>query len=146
MAGSASIDLRTEYFGQGAKPDDRIRFDIWPGVNPVQKVFADAEYLPWRWLGVAARAGWRFTRLRGFELRGQEGDSEVLKTLFPNAANGARLYIESPPGDVEPYLFIGTAEQAGRAADQTGHGFHLVEGDFTGWFASLKLNLLWWDP
>lgn len=146
MAGSATIELSTEYFGEGAIADDRIRFDVWPGVNPVQKAWLDLEYLPWRWAGITTRFGYRISRLRGTELRNRVGDSRIFKTVFPEAKEGARLYIQSFPDPAIPEkIFLGTEADAQARASHDGSRFHLVQGDFTGWFASLKLNLYWRD-
>ena len=147
LAGSAFIDMSTEYFGQDHIPNDHIRFQVWPGVNLVQKAFVDAEYLPWRNIGLLWRAGWRFSGMQGFTLRQQEGASRIFSSVFPEARNGANLYIQSFTRNPEDdKIFVGTeADAKQRAADLPGTGFHLVNGAFTGWFVSLKLNLYWRD-
>lgn len=146
MAGSATIELTSEYFGEGAIPDDRTRFDVWPGINPVQKLFADVEYLPWRFLGLNARFGWRHSGLQGFELRNREGSSRIFQVVFPDAEDGARLYIQRYANRSLPdEIYVGTEAKARDRARADNSTFHLVEGDFTGWFASLKLNLYWRD-
>jgi hypothetical protein len=146
MAGSASIDLRSDYFGEGAVPDDRTRFDVWPGVNPVQKVFGDLEVTPWRFMGLTLRGGWRFSQLRGFELRNREGQSRIFQVVFPDAEDGARMYIQSHGNpDLPSSIYVGTEAKAKARAAADGSDFHLVRGDFTGWFLSLKLNLYWRD-
>lgn len=146
MAGSATIQLTTEYFGEGAIPDDRTRFDVWPGVNPVQKAWLDLEYAPWRWLGLATRFGYRVSKLAKAELRNQEGDSRIFKTVFPEAKDGARLYIQTFDDPAIPAaIYVGTEADARARSSHDGSDFRLVQGDFTGWFASLKLNLYWRD-
>lgn len=146
MAGSATIQLSSDYFGAGAIPDDETRFDIWPGVNAVQKIFGDVEYTPWRFLGLAARGGWRFSRLRGFDLRNRKGESRIFQVVFPEAEDGARLYIQSHGNpDLPSSIYVGTEAKAKAHAQADGSHFHLVQGDFTGWFLSLKLNLYWRD-
>lgn len=146
LAGSATIDLKADYFGEGAVPDDRTRFDVWPGVNPVQKLFADAEYLPWKFLGINTRFGYRFSELQGFELRNREGRSRIFQVVFPDAEDGARLYIQTFGNpDLPRQIYVGTEAKARARAASDNSNFHLVQGDFTGWFASLKLNLYWRD-
>lgn len=146
MAGSASIDLRSDYFGEGAVPDDRTRFDIWPGINPVQKVFGDVEFLPWKFLGISMRGGWRHSKLNGFELRNREGMSRIFQVVFPEAEDGARLYIQSFGNpDLPRSIYVGTEAKARARAESDNSYFHLVQGDFTGWLVSLKINLYWRD-
>lgn len=144
MAGSATIELSTEYFGDGAPPDDRTRFDVWPGVNPVQKAWVDVEYLPWRFMGITSRFGWRISRLDRAELRNQSGESQIFKSVFPEAREGSRMYIQSfsDPG-IKEAIYVGSEADARARAARDGSSFHLVQGDFTGWFASLKLNFYW---
>lgn len=146
MAGSATIELATDYFGTGAKPDDYTRFDVWPGVNPVQKAWLDMEYVPWKWLGLTTRFGYRLSKLQYAELRNQEGRSQIFETVFPDAKEGARMYIQSfkDPGQPQT-IYVGTEAQARARSNNDGSDFHLVQGDFTGWFVSLKLNLYWRD-
>lgn len=146
MAGSATIELNSEYFGEGAIPNDNTRFDVWPGINPVQKVFADLEYLPWRFLGLNTRFGWRYSGLQGFELRNREGTSKIFQVVFPDAEEGARLYIQKYSNPALPdEIYVGTEENAAKRAKADQSKFHLVQGDFTGWFVSLKINLYWRD-
>ena len=149
LAGSAHIEMTAKYYGAGAAPNDHIRFDIWPGVNLVQKAFLDLEYLPTfaTWMGLDWRTGWRISNVQGLTLRNQQGDSKIFKSVFPDANNGAHMYFESfsaNPDDDK--LYVGTEEQAkakAQAAPNT--RFHLVNGDFTGWFVALKLNFYWRD-
>lgn len=144
MAGSATIQLKTEYFGDGAIPDDKTRFDVWPGVNPVQKAWVDMEYLPWKWMGLSTRFGYRISKLDKAELRNQVGESRIFRTIFPDAKDNARLYIHAFPDPAIPRsIFVGTEADARSRAAVDGSSFHLVQGDFTGWFASLKMNLYW---
>lgn len=144
MAGSALIDLTADYFGDVAQPRDNTKMEIWPGVNPVHKLFADAEYLPWRFLGVDARFGYRVCDMQGFSIRNQEGKSQIFDKVFPDARNGANLYIRSfSQADAIDQIYVGTEESARTKAAQDGSRFHLVEGDFTGWFAALKVNVYW---
>jgi hypothetical protein len=149
LAGSAHIEMTAKYYGEGAIPDDHIRFQIWPGVNLVQKGFVDAELTPpaWPWMGLALRTGWRISGVEGLTLRNQEGSSKIFSSVFPDAKNGAHMYFESfssNPDDDK--IYVGTEEKAKAiAAAAPNTHFHLVNGDFTGWFVSLKLNLYWRD-
>lgn len=146
MAGSATIELGTEYFGKDVIPDDHVRFDVWPGINPVHKVWTDLEWLPWRFLGLAARFGWRHSLLRGFELRNKQGQSRIFDVVFPEAGENARLYIQTfPDPGIPERIFVGTEAVARSKAAHDGTGFHLVQGDFTGWLVALKMNLYWRD-
>lgn len=139
MAGSAHVEMSTDYIGEGAIPDDKVRFEVWPGVNPLQKFFVDAELKPWRYAGLTFRGGYRLSELEGFSLRSQKGQSRVFSSVFPGAKPDANLYIVSYSADPEQdQLFIGTEAEAKQ--QQVGR-FHLVNGDFTGWFVQLKLNL-----
>jgi hypothetical protein len=139
MAGSAHVEMSTDYFGEGAIADDKVRFEIWPGVNPLQKFFVDAEYKPWRHIGFTWRSGYRISKLEGFSLRSQKGTSRVFQTVFPGARPDANLYIVSYSEDPnQDQLFVGSEAEAKQ--QQVGR-FHLVNGDFTGWFVQAKLNL-----
>jgi hypothetical protein len=149
LAGSAHIEMTAKYYGAGAAPDDHIRFDIWPGINPVQKAFLDVEYLPpfARWVGLDMRGGWRISNVQGLTLRNQQGDSKIFKSVFPDAKEGAHMYFESFSSNPEDdKIYVGTEEAAkAKAQSAPNTSFHLVNGDFTGWFVALKLNLYWRD-
>jgi hypothetical protein len=113
-------------------------------VNPVQKAWVDVEYLPWKFIGLTSRVGWRISRLDRAELRNQEGDSRIFRAVFPEAKEGARMYIQSfSDPAIEETIYVGTEADARARAARDGSRFHLVQGDFTGWFASLKLNFYW---
>jgi hypothetical protein len=95
-------------------------------------------------LGITARYGYRLSKLAKAELRDQEGESRIFRTVFPDAKDGARLYIHTLPDPAIPKsIYVGTEADAKERASHDGSDFHLVQGDFTGWFASLKLNLYW---
>ncbi len=144
LAGSAHIEMTAKYYGADAVPDDHIKFQIWPGINPVQKAFADMEYLPWKWVGLDWRMGWRFSKVEGLTLRNQEGSSRIFTTVFPEAKNGAHMYFQSftqNPDDDK--IYVGTEADAKAKAIIENTRFHLVNGDFTGWFLSVKLNFYW---
>lgn len=145
LAGSAHIEMTSRYYGANAVPDDKIDFQIWPGVNMVHKAFADIEFLPWDWLGVDWRGGWRISRIEGLTLRNQHGSSRIFSSVFPDAKNGAHMYFHSfntHPEDDK--IYVGTESEArAKAAAEPGSRFHLVNGDFTGWFLALKLNFYW---
>ena len=144
LAGSAHIEMTANYFGDGAIPDDHVRFQIWPGVNLVHKAFVDAEYLPLPWLGLDWRSGWRLSGVQGLTLKQKEGDSRIFSSVFPDAKNGAHLYIQSfTQNPADDKIYVGTEEDAKQKAAHDGSSFHLVNGDFTGWFVSVKLNLYW---
>lgn len=148
LAGSAHIEMTADYYGTGAKPNDFVRFQIWPGVNLVQKAFLDFEYLPRfaRWMGVDWRMGWRISGVEGLTLRHQEDSSKVFSSVFPDAKNGAHMYFQTFTGNPDDdKIFVGTEAEAKAKAAQTDTHFHLVNGDFTGWFLALKLNLYWRD-
>jgi hypothetical protein len=149
LAGSAHIEMTAKYYGEGAIEDDHVRFQIWPGVNLVQKAFADVELIPpkARWIGLDLRAGWRISKVEGLTLRDKEGDSKIFSSVFPDAKNGAHMYFESFTTNPEDdKLYVGTEEEAkNKAAAAPNTRFHLVNGDFTGWFAALKINLYWRD-
>lgn len=144
MAGDAHIELETNYFGEGAIPDDRIRFSVWPGINAVQKAFADVEWRPWRPVGLALRAGYRWSALdKGISLRDQKGQSRIFNTVFPDAEDGAILYIQEGSTDADHFLYLGSEAKARRLAETTGNDLHRVVGDFTGWFLALRLVGHW---
>jgi hypothetical protein len=144
MAGSAYIDLKADYFGTGAVPNDRTKLEIYPGVNAVHKLYADAEVLPWRFLGIDTRFGWRFSYLPGFTIRHQDGQSLIFSKVFPEAKEGANLYIRSfSTTTAVDQIYVGPESAAQAKSAQDGSHFHLVTGDFTGWFLALKLNLYW---
>ena len=140
LAGSAHIELSTKYYGNGAAPDDRIRFQVWPGVNPVHKFFWDTEWNPWKHMGIQGRLGWRYTNFPWAELRQKEGTSRVFSTVFRDAGNGSRLYIQSGVRSDDDQIFLGSPAGALALAQSTGSRMHLVEGDFSGWFAEVKAN------
>ena len=144
LAGSATIQLTADYFGEGVINNDKVRFDVWPGINPVHKAFVDLEYLPWRFLGIAGRFGLRISELNELTLKNQEGDSRIFSTVFPEAREGAHLYVQSFTENPEDdKIFVGTEADARAIAAHDNTRFHLVRGDFTGWMAGLKLNLYW---
>lgn len=147
LAGSAHIEMTAKYYGEGAIDDDHIDFQIWPGVNLVQKAFADVEYLPWDWVGIDWRMGWRFSKVEGLTLRNQQGSSTIFKSVFPDAKDGAHMYFASYTNNPEDdKIYVGTeAEAKAKAAKEPGSRYHLVNGDFTGWFVALKLNFYWRD-
>jgi hypothetical protein len=144
MAGSAHINLKTDYFGEGAIPNDEIRFSIWPGINSVQKLFTDVEWRPWRPIGLGLRAGYRWSKLdKGFALKDQKGQSRIFSTVFPDAEEGAILYIQEGTTEADQYLYLGPEAKARRLATTTGDDMHLIVGDFTGWFVALRLVGHW---
>lgn len=146
LAGSAHIEMTAKYYGTGVIDNDHIRFQIWPGVNLVQKAFTEVEYLPWKWLGIGMRGGWRISGVEGLTLRNQVGSSTIFSAVFPQAKDGARMYFQSFTSDPEDdKIYVGTEAEAKAKAAREGGGFHLVNGDFTGWFAALKLNFYWRD-
>lgn len=146
LAGSAHIEMTAKYYGEGVIDDDHIRFQIWPGVNLVQKAFTEVEYLPWKWMGIGMRGGWRISGVEGLTLRNQKGSSRIFSAVFPEAKDGARMYFQSFTSDPDDdKIFVGTEVEARAKADREGSHFHLVNGDFTGWFAALKLNFYWRD-
>jgi hypothetical protein len=148
LAGSAHIEMTAKYYGDGAIPDDHIRFQVWPGVNLVHKAFLDLEYLPTfaRWIGLDWRTGWRVSGVQSLTLRNQEGSSRIFSAVFPEAKDGAHMYFQSfssNPDDDK--IYVGTEADAKAKAAASGNTtrFHLVNGDFTGWFLALKLNFYW---
>lgn len=144
LAGSAHIEMTADYFGDGTITDDHVRFEIWPGVNLVHKAFVDAEYLPIPWLGLDLRSGWRISGVQGLTLRQKEGNSRIFNAVFPDAKEGAHLYIQSfTNNSADDKLYVGTEQDAKQRAAHDGTGFHLVNGDFTGWFIAAKINLYW---
>ena len=146
LAGSAHIEMTAKYYGTGVIDDDHIRFQIWPGVNLVQKAFTEVEYLPWKWLGIGMRGGWRISGVEGLTLRNQEGSSRIFSAVFPQAKDGARMYFQSFTSDPDDdKIYVGTEAEAKAKAAREGSRFHLVNGDFTGWFVALKLNFYWRD-
>jgi hypothetical protein len=146
LAGSAHIEMTAKYYGTGVIDNDHIRFQVWPGVNLVQKAFTEAEYLPWKWMGIGLRGGWRVSGVESLTLRNQEGTSAIFKTVFPQAKDGAHMYFQSFTSDPEDdKIYVGTEAEARAKAAREGGRFHLVNGDFTGWFAGLKLNFYWRD-
>ncbi|MDB5049624.1 MAG: hypothetical protein JWO30_2695 [Fibrobacteres bacterium] len=147
LAGAAQIEMTAKYYGDNAIDNDHIDFQIWPGVNMVQKAFADAEYLPWKWIGLDWRMGWRFSKIEGLTLRNQQGDSRIFKSVFPDAKDGAHMYFASYTNNPDDdKIYVGTeADAKAKAEREPGSRFHLVNGDFTGWFVALKLNLYWRD-
>jgi hypothetical protein len=144
LAGSAHIELATSYYGEGAAENDRIRFQVWPGVNPVHKLFADLEWLPWKRLGIEARLGWRYTRMEWVSLENSEGSSRIFSVVFPYAREGARLYIQKTGRAEDDQIFLGTPEDARAVAQSTGTRVEEAVGDFTGWFGALKVNVYLW--
>ncbi len=142
LAGSAYIKMTADYFGLDPVPNDTIQFQIWPGVNSVQKGFVDLEYLPVKWLGIDWRSGWRISNVESLTLRNQQGRSSIFKEVFPDAKNGAHMYFQSfTSNPADDKIYVGTEEQAMAKAARENTHFHLVNGDFTGWFLALKLNL-----
>jgi hypothetical protein len=144
MAGSAHIEMTAKYYGADPVPNDHIDFQVWPGINAVQKAYLDFEYLPWKWLGLDWRSGWRISKVGGLTLRNQSGESRIFSTVFPDAKNGAHMYFQSfnaNPDDDK--IYVGTEAEAKAKAARENTRFHLVNGDFTGWFVALKLNLYW---
>ncbi len=148
MAGSATIRMKSDYFGIHSLPSDEISYSIYPGINPVQKYFLDLEFRPsWWWggfLGLQARAGWRISHMPGFKLRGQKGESRVFDIVFPEAEDGAVLYIQSVTSNPDDnQIFLGTEQSARAQAEISQSSFHAVTGDFTGWFGAVKVNFYW---
>ena len=72
--------------------------------------------------------------------------SSIFRAVFPEAKDGARMYFQSFTSNPEDdKIFVGTEAEAKAKATREGSRFHLVNGDFTGWFAALKLNFYWRD-
>ncbi len=148
MAGSASIRMKTDYFGKFGLPSDDIRYSVDPGINTVQKYFVDLEFRSTRFLGgflgFQTRLGWRITHMPQFTLKDETGNSQVFDIVFPEAENGAILYIQSVTSRPEDdQIFFGSEASARKLAEIGESRFRTVTGDFTGWFASLKLNVYW---
>jgi hypothetical protein len=141
LGGSASLELSTVYYGQGAAAPDKIRFDIVPEpqVNPVQKFFAAVEWTPLKWLGAETRGGWRISRVGGFTLRNPQGSSQVFNAAFQNPSAGDQLWIRWPTSAPDRRsLWIGSRDTA--LANSSRYGHQLVQGNFDGWFAALSLE------
>lgn len=147
LAGSARIELSAEYFGAGAAPDDRVTFSVEPDplVNPVHKFFATAEWTPSRWFGLELRSGWRITKLGGFTVRNLRGSSQVFDAAFDYPKDGDQLWIRWTSVDPDRRsIWIGSREEAESVSSRFGH--QLVQGDFSGWFASLSAVVSWGAP
>lgn len=143
LAGDASIGLRTTYLGSGSAKPDHVTLEIVPTplVALVHKAYASAEILPFSWMGIELRGGWRYTLLGGLKIDKRTGDSRVLDLIFDAPKEGDRLYVRNPAGSPEQTsLYIGSPEEA-RAQDR--YDFHQVTGDFSGWFLALGLNFHW---
>jgi hypothetical protein len=90
--------------------------------------------------------GWRISGVEGLTLRDQQDSSKVFSSVFPDAKNGAHMYFQSFTGNpADDKIYVGTEEEAKAKAAETNTHFHLVNGDFTGWFLALKLNFYWRD-
>ena len=140
LAGSAHVGLNTSYFGAGAAENDRIRFEVWPGVNPVHKLFGDFEWLFWKRMGLEGRIGWRYTHIQSLSLKNQQGSSRIFSIVFPDAKENSRLYIQETGKVNDDQLFIGSPAQAQELVISTGTRVKEVEGDFSGWFGAVKFN------
>lgn len=147
LAGSASLELSTVYYGQGAAAPDKIRFDVVPDpeINAVQKFFAVLEWTPSKWLGVETRGGWRISRAGGFTLKNPSGGSQVFDAAFQNPQPGDQLWIRWPVDAPDQRgIWIGSRDTA--VANSSRYGHQLVQGNFDGWFAALTLEIHWSLP
>lgn len=141
MAGKANLLLQTHY-SAGSGHDDTLSMDLYPGLNLLQKFSLESEYRPWSFLGLALRAGWRFSELAKVELRNIQGKSQILSLAFSHEfQEGDRFYIESfrGSGSDQDALTINQSKNFSKDPKY----YNLIQGDFNGWNAGLTLNLYW---
>lgn len=144
LGGSANMELSTRYYGSGAARPDHISFDISPDpkINSVQKIFAAVEWTPWRYIALEGRGGLRLSRAGGFTLKNPEGSSQVFDAAFQAPGEGDQLWIRWPESAPDRRaIWIGSRGDAMINSSRYGH--QLVQGDFSGWFFALALNLRW---
>lgn len=148
MGGKSSIIMNTEYY-HGYDIDDNLELEIWPGVNLLQKIWLDIEYKPWDHFGVLFKSGWRFSELQKLELSKVTGRSEILNLAFgKEILEGDQFYIESYRNlaNDENELSIENEEVFDIESNNYKKDkkyYNLVQGDFDGWYLSLKLVYYW---
>lgn len=146
LAGDARILVQTDFIGNESRPDDNLELTLWPGVNLVQKFLTDLEYRPLPALGLGLRGGLRISRMDFVELREKQGDSFLFGLILGEDSRlqkGDRAWLLRSP-DVNESLLVIRSEptaQEKAQANLAGSSYDLVEGDFSGWFIELKLNL-----
>lgn len=140
LGGWADVTLDADYLGPDAAPSDQVTFSVKPDplINPVHKFFASVELSPFRHVALEARGGYRLTSIHSVTLGDKRGSSQVFDAAFGFPEDGDHLWIRSAAERPDTkLLWIGSVDEA--EATSSRYSYHLVGGDFDGWFAAVAL-------
>ncbi len=137
MGGLTETTVSTDYIF-GRTQGDTLSFEIWPGVNLLQKLALDIEYRPWPSFGMSLRGGWRISQLAKFEISNKTGNSEIFDVVMGDPIeNGQRLYIQSFPNtSKDENELVSLTKDQFILSDKY---YNQIQGDFSGWFITMKL-------
>lgn len=140
MAGKSRVAIETDFYREDLR-DDAVTFSLDPGLQPIQKVFAEITWFPCMWMSVSGRGGVRLARLGELRVADFRGQSLVYDAVFNQPEQGDGLYFQSYPGlDGTEELVIASPRDGGG-----GGNLRPVVSDFTGWFSALSISLYWKD-
>jgi len=148
LAGNAKLKVQTEFVGKDARPNDTMKLTLYPGVNPVFKVFSEAGVKPLRWLGFSLQGGYRWSGMKYVEISEKKGDSFLFGLALggdSKLSKGNRAYLirtSNGQGDILVLRDAPTTAEVTQAK-LAGNQYSLVKGDFSGWTIEAKVNL-WW--
>lgn len=147
MAGKTELEVKTDFLGLGARPDEHLIFSLYPGINLLQKIWVDWELKPASWVGIDLRTGWRFSKLDHLEVKDAKGESTLFElVLGEKVEDGKQIYIRQYCNGSQELILTSPENAVGTCRDSEGQkkdSYHLVQGDFSGWYAAMKLNLYW---
>lgn len=137
MGGSTSLTVETDYI-YGRSVGDTLSFEIWPGVNLLQKLTLDVEYRPFDYFGMSLRTGYRWNELKYLEVRHKKGNSEIFNIALGEIEEGQKFYIQSYPNSTDEDNELAILKEEQFILDSK--YYNSIQGDFDGWFIALKLN------
>ena len=147
LAGSARLKVSTDFIGAGSRPDDTVDLELYPGINPVFKSFAEVSLRPWSWLGLSLKGGYRWSSMKYVELSKKSGDSFLFGLILNQDSElhqGDRAYLLRSESGNDMLMLRGAPTDAERRqAELAGNHYDLVSGDFSGWMLETKLELIW---
>lgn len=138
MGGATELRVATEYI-HGRDQGDTLEFEIWPGVNLLQKFMLDLEYRPTDYFGLSLRSGYRLSQLKKLEIRNKRGNSEIFDIVFGNGIeDGQVFHIQSYPNTSADENELVILKKDEFILNE--RFYNSIQGDFDGWFIALKLN------
>ena len=149
LAGNAEVRVQTRFVGENARQNDSLTLKLYPGINTVHKVFAEAGMQPWKWLGFSLKGGYRWSGMKYVEIQEKNGDSFLFGLVLGNDTKldkGNRAYLIRAVNNANNILVFrnSPSQQEQFEAELAGNHYDSVRGDFSGWMLEAKIDLYWY--